>query len=103
MRATHESTNYTGDVKVMLDWKECNIARGAAATDSVGNTRAYNYLICDSQHWLIICNLVTEKPLVVIGHQISCWKFSYALTELVHAKNLKVHEVEFSQITHKGK
>ena len=86
MRATRASNSYKGDVKVIIDRKEYSVARGAAATDGAGNTRAYNHLIYGSQDCLIVYSLVTEKPLVVIGHQISCWKCSHAMTELIQKK-----------------
>ena len=71
------------DVVATVGGKQYNVARGAAATDGTGATRAYNHLIRGSQHCLKVYSLVIEKPLVVLGHQISCWKCSHALTELI--------------------
>ena len=72
VRAVRASKDYVGDVVATVDGKKYNVARGAAATDGAGATRAYNHLIRGSQHCLVVYSLVIEKPLVMLCHQISC-------------------------------
>ena len=103
VRTVRASKDYLGDVVATVGGKKYNVARGAAATDGAGATRAYNHLIRGSQHCLVVYSLVIKKPLVVLGHQISCWKCSHALTELITTEQLKMHDVQFAQVKHKGK
>ena len=81
--ACRASSGYAGDLTISLKGKDFNVARGAAVTDGAGNTRAYNHLICGSQHCLVVFSLITKQPLTVIGHQISCWKCANAMTKYI--------------------
>ena len=74
VRTVRASKDYLGDVVATVGGKKYNVARGAAATDGAGATRAYNHLIHGSQHCLVVYSLVIKKPLIVLGHQVSCWK-----------------------------
>ena len=51
---THASSNYSGDVKAVIDKKEYSVAKDAAAVDSASSTRAYNDPICGSQQYLLV-------------------------------------------------
>ena len=101
--AARSSDNYPGDVTATIQGEKIKIARGPAATDGAGNTRAYNHLIRGSQHSLVVISLITQKPLVVISHQISCWRCSNAMTKLVKEKNEKLYALDISDVRHEGK
>ena len=96
--AARSSDNYPGDVTATIQGKKVKVARGAAATDGAGNTRAYNHLIRGSQHSLVVISLITQKPLVVISHQISCWRCSNAMTKLMKEKNKRMCALDISDV-----
>ena len=100
--AARSSDNYPGDVTATIQGGKVKVARGAAATDGAGNTCAYNHLIRGSQHSLVVISLITQKPLVVISHQISCWRCSNAMTKLMKAKNEKLYALDISDVRHEG-
>ena len=97
------SSLYPGDKKVTIGGKEYSVAQGPIAIDGAGNIRANNHLIRGCQHCLVVISLVTSKPLLVIGHQTSCWRCSHALTEMMDNQQVKMHDVQFVEITHAGK
>lgn len=100
-------TNYAGDI-VFTDenGKEHHVARGAVAADGGGETRAYNHHITGSQHCLIVFSLVTNKPIFVKNHQISCKRCSLAFTKSVEkamAEGKPYHDPTTFSTKHDGK
>ena len=83
MSAYCAASSYAGNLTIGLNGEDFNVTRSAAATEWAGSTRAYNHLICGSQHCLVVFSLITKQPLTVIGHQISCWKCANAMTKYI--------------------
>ena len=97
---------YEGDIEVFengKDGKKIKLARGTIAIDGAGGTRAYNHLIKGSQHCQIVYSLDIKKPIMVLSDQISCYKCSRQLTKLMDEQKVKMNEVQYVNLEHKGK
>ena len=102
-KLVRQQKGYRGDIKTNWNGVERSIARGPIAVDGAGNTRAYNHFIRGKQHSLIVYSLIISKPLLVLGHQVSCHKFSRQLTKIMNHQKVEMNEIQFTSTTHGGK
>ena len=100
--ACRKLTHYTGDIVFTKDKVLRKVARGKIAIDGAGNVRAYNHLIRGNQHCLVVFSLEINKPLLVIGHQTSCYKCSRTLTKMMSEQHVPMNKIQYQSIKHKG-
>ena len=95
-------TDYAGDIVFTKYEVLHKVAREKIAIDSAGNVRAYNHLIRGNQHCLVVYSLEINKPLLVIEHQTSCYKYSRTLTKIMSEQHVPMNNIPYQSIQHKG-
>ena len=100
--ASRKVTNYSGDIIFIKNRDTHKVACGKIVIDGASNVRAYDHLIRGNQHCLVLYSLEINKPLLVIGHQTSCYKCSRALTNMMSAQDTPMNKIQYQSINHEG-